>query len=86
MSNQVKQYWRKSLNMTGILLGIWFLITFVMLWFAEPLSSINFLGWPLSFYLAAQGAQLVYLGIIWYYAKHMSKLDKEYGFDEGGTK
>jgi len=36
-------------------------------------------GWPLSFYLAAQGASLVYLAIIGAYAWQMRRLDRRYG-------
>ena len=57
-----------------------------MAYFAIPLAEINFFGWPLSFYMAAQGSLIIYVLIIWYYAKYMRKLDLEYGVEEGETK
>jgi putative solute:sodium symporter small subunit len=54
-----------------------------MAYFAIPLAEINFFGWPLSFYMAAQGSLIIYVLIIWYYARYMRKLDVEYGVDEG---
>ena len=75
-------YWRKTLSITAILLAIWFVVTFVVAYFARDLS-FNFFGWPFSFWVAAQGALIVYVLIIWYYARHMNRLDKEYGVDEG---
>ncbi|MFM8691711.1 MAG: sodium/substrate symporter small subunit, partial [Limnohabitans sp.] len=29
-----RQYWRKNLNITAILLGLWFVVTFVVTFFA----------------------------------------------------
>ena len=75
------EYWRKTLNITGILLAIWFVVTFVIAYFARDLT-FNFFGWPFSFWVAAQGALIVYVVIIWYYARHMNRLDQEYGVAE----
>ena len=55
----------------------------VVAWYAIPLAEIKFFGWPLSFYMAAQGSLIIYVLIIWYYARAMRKLDLEYGVDEG---
>lgn len=77
------EYWRRNLNLTIVLLAIWFVVTFVMAYFARPLAEINFFGWPLSFYMGAQGSLIVYLVIIWYYARRMRQLDIEYEVEEG---
>jgi putative solute:sodium symporter small subunit len=77
------EYWRRNLRLTSVLLAIWFAVTFVMAFFARELATINFFGWPFSFYMAAQGSLIVYVVIIWYYAKAMRKLDEEYGVAEG---
>ena len=77
------EYWRKNLVITAILLSVWFTVTFVEAWFARELSSITFLGFPLNFYMSAQGSLAIYVAIIGIYAYLMGKLDKEYGVDEG---
>jgi putative solute:sodium symporter small subunit len=74
-------YWGKTLTITGILLAIWFFVTFVIAYFARDLT-FNFFGWPFSFWVAAQGALIVYVLIIWYYAHYMNRLDQEYGVAE----
>jgi putative solute:sodium symporter small subunit len=76
-----RHYWRKNLNITAILLGLWFVVTFVVTYFARDLS-FNFFGWPFSFWMAAQGSLVVYVAIIWYYAHYMNKLDQEHGVAE----
>jgi len=77
-----REYWGKNLRITGILIAIWFFVTFVLVFFARDLT-FTFFGWPFSFWVAAQGALLVYIGIIWYYARYMNNLDKQYGVAEG---
>ena len=76
-------YWHKNLTLTGVLLAIWFVATFVLAWFAIPLSQIKFFGWPFSFYMAAQGSLIIYVIIIGVYAWKMRQYDVEHGVDEG---
>ncbi|MFM1835052.1 MAG: hypothetical protein RJB52_1261 [Pseudomonadota bacterium] len=72
-----KQYWSKNLRMTAFLLFIWFVVTFVVGFYARELN-FNFFGWPFSFWVGAQGALVIYVLIIAYYAHYMNNLDKEY--------
>lgn len=83
LTERHQEYWRKNLVITAILLSIWFVVTFVEAWFARELAQITFLGFPLSFYMSAQGSLAIYVIIIGVYAYLMGKLDKEYGVDEG---
>lgn len=83
LTQKHKQYWQKNLRLTGALLAIWFVVTFVVGWFARDLQFVTILGFPLSFYMGAQGALLVYVGLVGYYAFCMGKLDREYGVQEG---
>ena len=75
------QYWRKTLWITGVLLAIWFFVTFVVGYFARDLN-FTFFGWPFSFWVASQGALIVYVLIIWYYERYMNNLDIEHGVSE----
>lgn len=81
ISEKQRAYWQKNLNITGVLLLIWFLVTFGVAYFARDLS-FTFFGWPFSFWVAAQGALIVYVIIIWYYARVMARLDQEHGVAE----
>jgi len=62
-------------------MAVWFVVTFVVGYFARSLD-FKFFGWPFSFWMGAQGALVVYVAIIWYYAHYMNKLDQEYGVEE----
>ena len=74
-------YWRKNLRITAVLLAVWFVVTFVATFFARDLR-FNFFGWPFSFWLAGQGALLVYLALIGFYAWFMNRLDRAEVGDE----
>ena len=80
---QHRNYWRRNLKMTALLLAMWFAVTFVVSFFARELAEITVMGFPLGFYMGAQGAPLVYLAIIWWYARYMNRLDRQYGVREG---
>lgn len=76
-----REYWSKNLRLTGFLLVIWFVVTFVVAYFGRDLG-FGFFGWPFSFWMAAQGSLIVYMLIIAYYAYRMNRLDQEYGVAE----
>ena len=82
LTEQHREYWSKTVRITGALLAIWFVVTFVASYFAVQLNAITILGFPLGFYMGAQGSLIVYVAIIVYYAKRMNKLDREYGVHE----
>lgn len=82
LTEKHREYWRKNLRITAILLSIWFVATFVVAWFSRELNTIEIIG-PLGFYMGAQGTLIVYVLIIWFYARYMNDMDKEYGVHEG---
>jgi putative solute:sodium symporter small subunit len=66
-----------------ILLAIWFIVTFVIGFYAREFFSFNFFGWTFAFWTGAQGALVVYVIIIWFYARYMNALDQQYDVAEG---
>ena len=68
-------HWTRVRRLTLALLLLWFIFTFGVIFFARELSGLTLFGWPLSFYMAAQGSTLIYLLIIAFYALAMKKLD-----------
>ena len=77
-----RAYWRRNLLLTLGLLAVWFSVTFVAGYFADELNTVTFLGFPLGFYIFAQGALVVYLVIIVIYVIVMNRLDRRYGLGE----
>lgn len=75
-------YWYRTRQLTGLLLAIWFAATFLVIFFARELSEVEVLGWPVSFYMAAQGLILIYLALIGIYTLRMQRLDTMLGHPE----
>jgi putative solute:sodium symporter small subunit len=71
-------HWSRARRLTVVLLGLWLAVGFCTVFFARDLAHLSVFGWPLSFYLAAQGASLTYLAIIGVYAWRMRVLDREF--------
>ena len=61
--------------MTRWLLLLWFVVSFGSTLFAESLN-FDFFGWSFGFWVAAQGALIVYVVIVWFYAYQMDRQDK----------
>lgn len=72
------RHWQRCSRLTGALLLAWLITTFCSAFFARELAGLTVFGWPLSFYLAAQGAALIYLAILAAYALAMRRYDREF--------
>jgi putative solute:sodium symporter small subunit len=81
LHDRQRRYWRKTRLLTAGLLLVWFVVSFVMTYWARELDFV-FLGWPFSFWMAAQGGLLVYGLIIGGYAWAMNRLDRAHGVQE----
>jgi putative solute:sodium symporter small subunit len=76
-----RRRWQICLRVTAWLLVIGFAVTFGVAFFARQLSFSVF-GWPLSFWVASQGALVVYLALVCFYARAMRRLDEQFGVAE----
>jgi putative solute:sodium symporter small subunit len=65
-----------------ITLSIWFFFSFVIHWFAPQLNQVTFFGWPLGFYMAAQGSEIVFVVTLFWFAKTQDAIDRDCGFAE----
>jgi putative solute:sodium symporter small subunit len=79
-----RAYWRENLRMVAILLVIWFAAAYLHPPFAKFLNETRILtGFPLGYWLASQGALVVFVILIFFYAWYMNNvLDPKYGFHE----
>lgn len=82
LTEMQKEYWRRNVRMTTLLLLLWFAVAFFGSYFAPQLNRIVVFDFPLGFYIGAQGALVVFVLIVFFYAIYMNRLDKEYGVQE----
>jgi putative solute:sodium symporter small subunit len=80
---RARAYWRANLKLAGILLAIWFLVSFGFgILLVEPLNRISFFGFKLGFWWAQQGSIYVFVLLIFVYAAAMKRLDRKYDVHE----
>ena len=78
-----KAYWAKNLTYVGILLSIWFVVSYGFgILFVEQLNSIRIGGFKLGFWFAQQGSIYVFVVLIFVYVRLMNRLDREFEVDE----
>ena len=78
LSERHHQYWRANLRITGILLAIWFFVTFVIGFFARDLN-FSFFGWPFSFWVAALGALIGFVGMSGFLGRYLYRVEQRLG-------
>ncbi len=72
------QYWKANLRYLGLLLGVWFLVSFgASVLFVDLLDEVRIFGFKLGFWFAQQGAIYVFVLIIFVYVILMNRLDRK---------
>ena len=74
-----KGYWAANLRLTCVLLLIWFAVSFgAGILFRDFLDQFSVGGAPMGFWFAQQGAIYVFVGLIFYYCRAMTRLEQKY--------
>jgi len=79
---KLADYWNYNKKLTAFTLFIWFVVTYVAIFFAPQLDKIVIFGFPMGYYMGAQGSLIVFVILIFNYAFKMNKADKDYGVEE----
>ena len=83
MSNK-ERHWEKSKGLMILTLAIWFVFGYVIFMFGSSLNEGSFLGYPLAYYMCAQGSIIAFVVLIFWFANKQEKIDEEFGFQERG--
>ena len=79
---QMHAYWTRTSRLMWTILVLWFIFSFVVHIFAPSLNNIRILGFPLGFYMAAQGSLIVFVVLIFWFASRQNRIDEEFGVAE----
>jgi len=77
-----EQHWARTRRLMFIHLAIWFVFSFVVHWFASNLNAASVFGFPLGFYMAAQGSLVVFVVQLFVFVKQQDRIDHECGMAE----
>ena len=83
MSNKAK-HWEKTKGLMILTLIIWFIAGYLIFMFGSSLNNSSFLGYPLAYYMCAQGSIVIFVVLIFLFANKQEKIDEEFGFQERG--
>ena len=83
MSNKEK-HWEKTKGLMILTLIIWFIFGYLIFMFGSSLNNSSFLGYPLAYYMCAQGSIVIFVVLIFWFANKQEKIDEEFGFTERG--
>ncbi len=75
-------YWRENRQLTTITLVVWALVSFGAAFFVRALNTVVIFGFPLGYYMGAQGALIVFVLLIFNYARAMNAIDRKYNLHE----
>ncbi len=80
---QAQAYWRRNLSLMIKLMVVWFVVSYGFgILLVDWLNQIQIGGYKLGFWFAQQGSIYVFVGLIFYYARKMGQLDREFGVEE----
>lgn len=81
--SKMQEYWRKNLTYVGILLTIWFVVSYGFgIILVDQLDTIRFFGFKLGFWFAQQGSEITFVILIFVYVRLMNNLDRKYDVHE----
>lgn len=83
MDSNSQGYWKATLGLLTRILIIWFTVSFgAGILFADALNGIHLGGYPLGFWFAQQGSIYIFIALIFYYAKKMGDIDRQFDVHE----
>ena len=78
----MQRYWSKTSRLMWTIFALWLFFSFIVHLFAVQLNSIKILGFPLGFYMAAQGSLIAFVALCTWNAVAQNKIDEEFGVHE----
>ena len=81
MSNK-DAYWEKTKKHMFITLALWAFFSLVIFMFGSELNTMSFLGYPLAYYMTAQGSLLAFVVMLFWCTGKQESIDEEFGYAE----
>lgn len=83
VTERSKGYWRANVRLQVSLLIVWAIFGYLLsIILANPLNEFVIGGFPLGFWFAQQGSIVVFVLLIFIYARRMDHVDHDYGVEE----
>src|SRR3546814_2148409 len=76
------EYWSRTRGLMWTTLAVWFVFSFAIHLFVDTLNTIVILGFPLGFYMAAQGSLIIFVALIFWFAGRQNRIAEEFSVAE----
>lgn len=82
MSSNEAAWWSKTRRLMVVCLAVWLIAGFVIPLFVNQLNAFVFSGFPLGYYMAAQGSLIIFVLVVFWFAGRQDAIDREHGVAE----
>jgi putative solute:sodium symporter small subunit len=82
MTPDTEQHWARTKSLMLLMMGLWVFFGFIVHFFVGSLNGIRIAGFPLGFYMASQGSLIVFVVMLFWFAKAQDKIDHDCGVAE----
>ena len=79
---QMASYWKRTSTLMWTILVLWFFFGFVVHFFAPALNKIQILGFPMGYYMAAQGSLIAFVVLCVWNTRAQNQIDEEFGVSD----
>jgi putative solute:sodium symporter small subunit len=76
------RYWSRTSGLMWLMFILWLFFSFIVHMLVGPLNQIKFLGFPLGFYMAAQGSLIAFVVMLFWFAWRQDTIDRQEGVAE----
>ncbi len=77
-----ERHWARTSRLMWVMMFLWAIFSFVIHMFVNELNTIKVLGFPLGFYMAAQGSLIAFVVMLFIFAKRQDTIDRQEGVAE----
>jgi putative solute:sodium symporter small subunit len=81
-SKEDDHHWQRTSKLMLLMMALWLFFGYVVHMFVVPLNGIKIFGFPLGFYMAAQGSLIAFVGMLFWFAKAQDNIDRDAGVAE----
>ena len=77
--NDKNSYWKQNISLITRCLLVWFTVSYIFgILLVDYLNLIRMGGYKLGFWFSQQGSIYIFVLLIFYYAREINKIDKQY--------
>ena len=82
-TQELQHYWKQNIKYIAVLLSVWFIVSYLFgILLVDELDKVSLFGFPLGYWFANQGSEVIFCLLIIVYVRLMNKLDRKYNVYE----